>query len=631
MTGCKPTLLLLLMISLTTQLLITVAAHADSLIRGLQPNILEVHLHVITLDETDEGNNSFSGGDWQALTASANSFGFRDGRLLFRLQMMNRSSEPRDLLIEIAYPLLDSIEVYRDHYRMEQRMLHMGDGLPFADRPKAHRNFVVPIVLQPNERATWYYAVETSSAMQFPLRVWAPEAFYEKEIEMHLWFGAYYGVMLVMALYNLFVFLSVRAVEYLWYVGYVLAMIGFQAGIDGLAFQYLWPESVDWNRYATSVLVGALLFMTLLFQEAFLDLRSHSPGFFRINRVALYLSILLTLGAFVFPYQWSIRVAVVLTIATCVLALIAGYWVWYRGYTHARYYCLAWTVLIIGGIFTVLNMIGVLPRSLFTTFATPVGSLAEVVLLSFALAERINAERRLRHEAQLEALESERAARLMREDALRRQQQANEALEQRVHERTHELEVLNIRLLEMTATDQLTGLKNRRYLDQLLDDELIRCCRYQRYLGVLMIDIDHFKRFNDTWGHLAGDACLRAVATCIRAGLRSPSDRLARYGGEEFCVVLPETAAEGVRTVGERIRAMVEELEFRWENQPIHVTVSVGACTRIPGKTDTRERMIEWADEALYQSKQSGRNRVTLTEPMEEPAQDKAIPTVDLP
>lgn len=379
------------------------------------------------------------------------------------------------------------------------------------------------------------------------------------------------------------------------------------------------------NAFNVSFWVGALMFGTMAFQEAFLELRQRSPRLYKMNRIALYVAIGLIVASFVLPYQLTIRVGTVLTSGACLLALMAGYWEWYRGYSQARYYCLAWTVLIIGGFFTVMNMVGVLPRSIYTIYATEVGSLAEVVLLSFALAERINLERRLRYGAQANALASERELRLMREEALHHQQQENLELEQRVHQRTHELEVLNTRLLELSATDQLTGLKNRRFLDQVMDDEVIRCRRYQRYLGVLMIDIDHFKRFNDTWGHLAGDACLRAVAMCIRAGLRSPSDRLARYGGEEFCAVLPETAHDGAQTVAERIRRLVEELEFGWDNQVIHVTISIGVCVRVPGDSDTREKMIDWADEALYQAKQTGRNRVYMAEDLQLNASSSAL------
>lgn len=587
-------------------------AAADGVLNGLDDQQLHFRLQASEQIPGGDDPDVAVAEDWQALSESNNSFGFRKSRFIFRLELTNRLDTSLPIFLEIGYPLLDAIDVYEGDLAPASRRFRLGDEYPFHARVLEHRNFVLPYTLAPRQQQVLFFSVQSTSAMQFPLRLWAQSAFYAHEIRMNLWYGAFFGIMLVMALYNLFIFLSVHTSEYFWYVCYVLATIGFQATIEGVGYQYLWSEFIAWNSICTSFFVGALMFGTLAFQGAFLELKQRAPLFYRWNRAAQGVALVLMLAAFVLPYQLTIRVGVLLTSSTCVMALIVGYWSWYQGYTQARYYCLAWTVLILGGFFTVMNMIGILPRNPFTTFATPVGTLVEVVLLSFALAERINQERRMRSIAQKEALESERELRLTREEALCQQMRDNEALELRVHQRTHELEALNNRLLELSATDQLTGLKNRRFLDQVLDDELNRSRRYQRVLAVVMIDIDHFKRFNDTWGHLAGDACLRAVATCIRAGLRAPSDRLARYGGEEFCVVLPETDIQGALTVAERIRNMVAELGFRWEEQAISVTVSLGVSVRIPDQSDTRERMIAWADEALYQSKQSGRNRVCL-------------------
>lgn len=615
------------LVSLLLTVVIT-KSYGNEVLRGIESTGLSYSIQWQELSDATQPLHTIDQDAWKILEDNGNSFGFRDTRFVFRVQLINLQASPQTLFLEIAYPLLDSVDVYANRLDETSLLYRLGDSLPFHQRPIVHRNYVLPYTLSANEKVTLYFSIHTSSATQFPLRLWSPTAFYSNEINMSLWFGAYFGVMLVMALYNLFIFIAVRNSEYFWYVCYVLAIVGFQATIDGLSFQYLWPNAVTWNTFNVSVWVGALMIGTLTFQEAFLELRKRSPRLYRVNRVALYIAIGLMLSSFLLPYQLTIRIGAVLTSGACLLALLAGYWVWYRGYSQARYYCLAWTVLIVGGFFTVMNMVGVLPRTPFTVYATAVGSLIEVVLLSFALAERINLERRLRFGAQKHVLESERELRLMREEALHQQQQANEELEARVHERTHELEVLNTRLLELSATDQLTGLKNRRFLDQVLDDEVIRCRRYQRNLGVLMVDIDHFKRFNDTWGHLAGDACLRAVATCIRAGLRSPSDRLARYGGEEFCVVLPETAHDGASTVAERIRQMVEALEFRWEEQVINVTISIGGCVRVPQDEDTREKLIAWADEALYHAKQSGRNRVCLADDTVTPSDVAALQVI---
>ena len=131
-------------------------------------------------------------------------------------------------------------------------------------------------------------------------------------------------------------------------------------------------------------------------------------------------------------------------------------------------------------------------------------------------------------------------------------------------------------------------------------------------MTLMMLDIDHFKKFNDTYGHLAGDTCLQAVAKRISEDLRWPGDSVARFGGEEFCVLLSETGSAGANKVAERIRSNIEQLEFRWQNNRIPVTISIGIVAKNPRADDSIEYLISCADQALYKSKAAGRNRATF-------------------
>src|SRR5690606_6268012 len=225
-----------------------------------------------------------------------------------------------------------------------------------------------------------------------------------------------------------------------------------------------------------------------------------------------------------------------------------------------------------------LTKFHILPRNLFTDSATQIGSLLEVALLSFALAERINQERAMRYQAQQQALDT--------------QFRATEALERRVAERTRELEIANRKLHELSATDALTGIKNRGHLDRYLQQEVSRALRYQHPLTVILIDVDHFKPINDTYGHLVGDDCLREIARRIAAESRWPSDLAARYGGEEFCMVLPETDAEGARIVAERIRQQVEATPVTTEIGALYLTVSLGVFNGIPTQEEDASRFL---------------------------------------
>ncbi|QQC66265.1 GGDEF domain-containing protein [Paraburkholderia ginsengisoli] len=165
-------------------------------------------------------------------------------------------------------------------------------------------------------------------------------------------------------------------------------------------------------------------------------------------------------------------------------------------------------------------------------------------------------------------------------------------------------------LLRLAATDPLTGLGNRRVLDNRLDEEWRRAQRSGQPLSVLFIDVDHFKHFNDAYGHASGDEALITVAECISAAVRRSVDVVARYGGEEFAVVLPDTAAEGALSVAEKIRRKVQGRDVvQSDGAPVTVTVSVGCATCVPAMGESAHDLLAAADRQLYAAKAGGRNR----------------------
>jgi two-component system, chemotaxis family, response regulator WspR len=178
------------------------------------------------------------------------------------------------------------------------------------------------------------------------------------------------------------------------------------------------------------------------------------------------------------------------------------------------------------------------------------------------------------------------------------------------------------RLLEMNETlrrlsdvDGLTGLNNRRYLDAYLETEWRRAVREQTDFSMLMIDVDDFKLYNDTYGHLAGDEVLKAVARIIHQCAQRPADVAARYGGEEFALVLPTTPSVGAKRVAEQICTAVRELAIpNRGTKAICVTVSIGGATCTPCRGDSHGPLLEAADNALYESKRAGKNRATHQE-----------------
>jgi diguanylate cyclase (GGDEF)-like protein len=177
-----------------------------------------------------------------------------------------------------------------------------------------------------------------------------------------------------------------------------------------------------------------------------------------------------------------------------------------------------------------------------------------------------------------------------------------------------ELREANKRLEALADTDGLTHLFNRRYFDAVLKRELQRTARYKTPLGVVLLDLDHFKNVNDNFGHLMGDEVLRNVASVVAASVRV-TDSAARYGGEEFGIVFTQTAGQGVSEVTERLRARLAEFPHQHESGPLQCTASFGISLCDGRDTPTPTAMIQRADRALYRAKNTGRNRVVLWTP----------------
>ena len=267
----------------------------------------------------------------------------------------------------------------------------------------------------------------------------------------------------------------------------------------------------------------------------------------------------------------------------------------------------------------VLSRLGWLPPLPNAENAIEVGLAGLIIMLSFALTARLNEERRSKLAAQQEALHHEQQLVREQQHSLDIMRQASAELEQNVARRTHDLNVAlkklehaNAQLHLLSTVDSLTGLKNRRYFDQAYQQELSRMRRDGSDLSLLLLDIDHFKRINDTWGHAIGDECLKLVATAITTQIRRETDTLARIGGEEFCLLLPHTSAAGAYFLAESIRRAVEALTAVFDGQRIPLSISIGIASTSQQLPVPDSRLQKLADLALYQSKKDGRNRVTL-------------------
>lgn len=520
----------------------------------------------------------------------AYNFGFTDSVYWFHARIENRASTNDRWVIEGLYPIIDRMEVFlvREDGTIGRQIA--GDSVPFTSRPRDHHNINFYFELPRGENLDVFFRVSTSGAVQMRLLLWGSDAFSAADHQERFVLGLYYGLLVCMALFNLLIFLSIRDTNYLWYVSYIGFYGLLQFTLNGLAFEHLWPESTWWNNRAVAFLIAMGMFSILGFSRSFLALKINAP---RLERVFFGLMLffpVMALAALFYPsYGPVIRVTTFMAAVSVLFILVAGGLCLYHRFKPARYFMIAWTALLTGMMLYTFKTFALIPANFVTEYAIQIGSAFEVVLLSIALADRI------RH--------------LMLENQ-RIQTNMNLQLEQRVAARTSELEVANRRLAALSSTDGLTGVYNRRFFDERLAEETVRCSR-QGPLSLLMIDVDHFKRFNDKLGHQAGDACLQRIADALQGSVKRDSDVVARYGGEEFALILPYTDSRGANVVAESIRLTIyRALNFAWKGHPVPVSVSIGVTTLAAGGLVTPERLLAVADAALYQAKSAGRNTV---------------------
>jgi len=535
---------------------------------------------------------------WQNNGSAAFNQGYHASAWWLHVRLLNASDAPLQRLLEVGYAALDYVDIYVVDQGHITQSFQLGDKYPYSRRPIDHRFPIVPVKFAPGQTLDVYLRVQTSGALQVPLTLWEYTAFHSADFVSSVVQGVYFGGVTTIALYNLLIFFVLRDRNYLFYVAFMISTMLAMAAQQGLAFRFLWPDATRWNDLAILFFTSCTGAFAILFTLRFLRVKRFAPSLAKLLQVVVLSCLCMMALCFIIDYRSNAILTLINLIVAVSLAVLTGIIALAKRVPSAPIYLLAWTILLVGAAVISLSRLGWVQANVVTEYAVQIGSLLEAILLSLALADRINTERRLRYQAQTEALQAS--------------QKANLELEARVRDRTAELEQLNQRLQQLSETDQLTGLANRRYLEQRLQQEWERASRNGNALAFLLVDVDHFKQVNDRYGHPAGDACLQQVAKQISAGLRLSSDVAARYGGEEFCLLLPNTDCDGAKVVAERIRRHVESHVIEVDGAVIRVTISVGVSCCAPGSGNSIEQLIKRADDTLYQSKQSGRNQVTV-------------------
>ena len=431
----------------------------------------------------------------------------------------------------------------------------------------------------------------------------------EARIAMQLFL---FGALFIMGIYHLGVFsLSMRGRGAL-YFGVFALLISLRTLTTGEIYLHqLWP-SLSWVALVRLEYLTFYLGLPLFF--LFIRIQFPDEIDSRISQVVLAVSILFAASVLVFKpltfshsliyYQLISVLAMLYVIYGLGLAFI-------RGEEGSGMVLVGFLAIMITFLNDILYVNHIINTGSLIALGLLVFILTQAFLISLKFSRTYDTidQQRIKLERTNRAYQTEIENRRIAEQEVLRHK---EHLEDLVRDRTNELEAANDRLKKLSRVDGLTGIANRRRLDEELEREWKRMLREKRPLGIIMCDIDHFKFYNDTYGHQQGDDCLVRVATAIRDSVNRPGDLAARYGGEEFCIVLPETDADGAYKIAETIRQNVKQLNLEHKSSPVApvVTLSIGVATLIPDRNSQPSVLLKAADRALYQAKGNGRDRV---------------------
>jgi diguanylate cyclase len=493
---------------------------------------------------------------------------------------------------------------------------------PLNEKMFRHPTFKLP--LSNDQLTTVLVKVVSAHVLIMPINIIKQETFEaDSQIDL-LIIGAILGSILIMLLYNLSLYSLLRSSAYFYYSAYVFSTLLYLTSLTGIGPLYIWPHSNWFLEFATVTFSAITFFFATLFFREFLKLKIYRGIMFHVTNLLLILWGILSVLLAITSSPIVISALVLATFITCVAAIWISLSLSLKKLPTAIIFMFAWLVLILGTAVYVSMRQGLLPVNTFTVYSQMIGIVIELVLLSFALAFRINLDRKKRENAQLRALLleekviQEKNQRIKAQgESLELQRLHNLTLENQVTKRTRQyeevvakLEVLNDELTSLTLTDTLTEIANRRHFDRSLKEECRRAFRDQNCLAVIFIDIDKFKQINDTYGHGVGDVCIKTIASLLNEQAGRSGDLVARYGGEEFVYMLSNTSEEDACKMAEKARTKIELATIETESGQVSVTASFGVAAWIPSVADECTLFVNTADSALYQAKENGRNQV---------------------
>lgn len=515
---------------------------------------------------------------------------------IFHINNATDSAIDRLLLLDDGF-MFDEVVFYHVVNGKVVKVVRDGVKVPASAKEIFFSGAVTKVHLPANTSAEIYISTKTKSTTIISLRLMSYEEFYKSSMFRNLFLGGISAALISIALYNLFLFFSLRLIEYIYYVLYVTSAIVFFQAQTGFMNEFygIYGDSRTW-MFISVYFMGIFL---MLFSQQVLDTKNNLRFMHELLNIIIFLNIIGVVAALIFGMKETLFIQTPFAQLSAFCLAILSLAALYKRVNSALYYFLADGLGIMGIVVSSVFLLGMTEYSFFTRNAYFVASVGEAVLLSLLLSYRINSLRIQKITAQ--------------EELISLQKSTNQKLEEAVIVRTQELHRKNEELHNLSILDELTGLYNRRFLMATFSDKLNRVRDDEKLLAFMMLDIDFFKNYNDKYGHQAGDAVLKRVSSVLANSYRRSSDYVFRIGGEEFVALyLVDTVDEAI-SFAETVRHNLEneKIEHELGLKEKVVTCSIGLFVAKAGLLDF-ETIYKRADEQLYIAKNSGRNRVSF-------------------
>jgi diguanylate cyclase (GGDEF)-like protein len=429
--------------------------------------------------------------------------------------------------------------------------------------------------------------------------------------------GLAIGGIIFLALVELLWFFATGLKSALLLTGYFIIRAMLLALLLGWNLYYLLPQMPELRGVALPLLAALASIFFLWFILELFNVKHEDRKLACFIRYFCWLILLYMPLSLLFSVAQNITISIIIYILTIMLLVIIAYFLIKR---KNRLGGLLAFISLLEFIFMVIIIVSTIWFGVsFVEYHDILFYAAfwlNGLLISFLLSRQYFFEVQDKEIAQRLAVENAISSEKAQKELYNLQQENQEILEQHVQERTlelnialQELEAANQELARKNTIDELTGLNNRRFYDQKILAEFRRSKRNLTPLSLVLIDIDHFKKVNDTYGHQAGDLCLQQLAKIIKENLKRSTDIGCRYGGEEFCLIIPDTDMLGAIELAEKLRQKVSISNFEFEQQSINITISCGVATYTQEDNASPEKLFAAADKALYKAKINGRNQ----------------------